>query len=74
MEFEKEHRRKYDKDFKLEILYWVNEEKGPIAQVARDFRIGENTIYIWKKALEEDPVIAFSGTGHLKPEDEEMHR
>jgi len=50
----KEQRRKYDKDFKMEILCLVNEKKRSIAQVARDFGIGENTIYKWRKALEED--------------------
>ena len=74
MNQEKEQRQMYDKEFKLEILRLVNEQKRPIAQVARDFGLGKNTIYKWKKAFEEDPVNAFPGTGHLKPEDEEMHR
>ncbi|NLJ48585.1 MAG: transposase [Candidatus Atribacteria bacterium] len=46
-----EKRQKYDKEFKLEILRLVNEQKRTIAQVARDFGIGKNTIYKWKQAL-----------------------
>ena len=74
MNQEKEQRQKYDKEFKLEILRLVNEQKRPIAQVARDFGLGENTIYKWKKAFEEDPVNAFPGIGHLKPEDEQFRQ
>ena len=74
MNQEKEQRRKYDKEFKLESLRLINEQKRPISQVARDFGLGKNTIYKWKKAFEEDRDFAFPGTGHLKPEDEEMRR
>jgi transposase len=45
MNQEKEQRRKYDKELKLGILRLVNEQKRPIAQVARDFGLGKNTIY-----------------------------
>jgi transposase len=74
MNQEKERRRKYDKEFKLEILRLVNEQKRPISQVARDFGLGKNTIYQWKKAFEEDRDFAFPGTGHLKPEDEQFRQ
>ena len=36
MNQEKEQRQKFDKEFKLEILRLVNEQKRPIAQVARE--------------------------------------
>jgi transposase len=74
MNQEKEQRRKYDKELKLGILRLVNEQKRPIAQVARDFGLGKNTIYKWKKAFEEDRDFAFPGTGHLKPEDEQFRQ
>ena len=44
MNQEKEQRQMYNKEFKLEILRLVNEQKRPIAQVARDFGLGKNTI------------------------------
>lgn len=42
-------RRKYDADFKAQVLKMVENGK-PVTQVAQGLSIGENLIYRWKNA------------------------
>lgn len=65
-------RRKYDREFKLEILLLINEHQRSVARIARDFGMAENTTYKQRKALQEDLVNTFLGMQHLKPEEETM--
>jgi len=62
---------KYDKSFKIETVHLVLEQGRPVAQVARELGIGENTLYRWISEYKQDPANAFRGSGHLKPEDQE---
>jgi len=45
-----------------------------IAQVSRDLGIGQNVLQRWKQQFTADPVQAFPGQGHLKPEAEELRQ
>ena len=49
-------RRKYDKDFKCEVLKMVQNGR-PAREVAESLGIGENLIYRWKKRVN----VSFSG-------------
>ena len=67
-------RRRYDEEFKREVLRFIETRGVSVAQAARDFDIHPNVIYKWKKAVEEDSECPFPGKGHLKPLDEEIRR
>jgi len=45
-----------------------------MSEVARDLGINSNMLSRWKKELCEDPIHAFPGQGHLKPEEEKLRR
>lgn len=63
------HRRTYTKEFKIEAVRLI-QERGTIAEAARDLGIGEQMLGRWKKQLETDQERAFPGRG--KPRDEEV--
>ncbi len=67
-------RRQYDRAFKLEAVRQVTEEGRPLAAVARDLGINENSLYRWKKQLSDQGDTAFVGTGNLTPEEAELRR
>jgi len=69
-----ERRRKYDRQFKIETVRLVTEERRKAAEVARDLGIHVNLIYLWKKQLAEAPEEAFPGHGNLKLSDAELRR
>jgi len=66
-------RRRYDREFKLEVLRLVEGGKRA-AEVARDLGLHVNLIYYWRKQLAEDPEYTFPGQGKLKPPDEQLRR
>ena len=70
----KRTRRKYDREFKIEALKLVTERGASIAETARNLGIHENLLRTWKKKYLEDTKDSFPGTGHLKPQDEELWR
>ena len=67
-------RKKYDKDFKLEAVNMVISQKRPVAAVARELGIHENTLYKWINLAGESHGEAFPGSGNLGAEDAEMRR
>jgi len=69
-----QRRRKYDTDFKMEMVRLVQEENRSVPSVARDFDVPEQNIYRWVQQEEEDSVTPFPGSGNRKPEDEDLHR
>jgi len=62
----------YDKEFKTQTVLLVIEEGKPVAQVARDLGISENTLYRWVSEYKQDPQNAFRGSGVLKAEDKTL--
>ena len=70
----KEKRRKYDREFKVEAVKLVTERGTPIAEAARNLGIHENLLRTWKKKHLEDTADSFPGKGHLKPQDEQLRR
>ena len=67
-------RKSYSREFKLEAVAMVTEGGVGMAQAARDLGISENSLWRWKKELEEDPYHAFPGKGRQKPPDDELAR
>jgi len=69
-----EQRRRYDRQFKIEVVRLVTEEGRKAVEVARDLDIHDNLIYLWKKQLSEDPKEAFPGHGNLKSSAAELRQ
>jgi len=67
-------RKKYTREFKIEAVRFVTGSNGSIAQAGRDLGINPNVLARWKKQFQDDGTQAFPGTGHLKPEEEELRR
>ncbi len=67
-------RRKYDAEFKKETVRLMVQGGRKIADLARDMGIHQNVLRKWRQQYLKDREHAFPGTGHLKPEDEEIRR
>ncbi len=67
-------RKKFDKDFKQEAVNLVLQQKRPVAAVAREIGIHDNTLRKWIALFEDHQEHAFPGSGNLRPEDEENRR
>lgn len=67
-------RRKYDDEFKRSAVKLVVDQDRSLSEVAKNLGVHENILHRWKREYLEDPVNAFPGIGHLKPEDEEMRK
>ncbi len=67
-------KRKFDKDFKLEAVNLVVEQKRPVAAVAKELGIHENTLYKWINKASDGKEDAFPGSGNLSPEAEELRK
>jgi len=61
--------QKYDKDFKIQTVRMIQEQGKPVAQVARELGVSDNTLYRWISEFKQDPVHAFRGSGNLKMEE-----
>lgn len=64
-------RRRFTREYKLEIVRLVSEQNLTIAEAARDLDLHENVLHKWVKDYKDDPVIAFPGHGQQKPEQTE---
>lgn len=68
-------RKKYTREFKIEsVRFLTGSNTLSIAQASRDLGINPNLLARWKKEFQGDRAQAFPGIGHLKPEEEELHR
>lgn len=65
-------RRKYDRQFKIDAVYMVNNSDKSASEVARNLGIKPDLLSRWKRELEEENVKAFTGKGN--PRDEELAR
>ena len=64
--------KRYDKEFKLHAVKQVIEAGKPVAQVARELDIANQTLYKWVQKYKEDQNDLFVGSGNLRSEDKEM--
>lgn len=67
-------RKKYTREFKIEAVRFLAGSNMSIAQAGKDLGVNPNVLARWKKELQSDNSQAFPGTGHLKPEEEELRR
>ena len=67
-------RQKYSSEFKREAVGLVIEQGYGVAEAARNLGIHDNMLRRWKRELQQDEGGAFPGKGHLRLDDEELHR
>ena len=66
--------RVYDQAYKMEICKRIVETGEQVTAVAREVGISENTIYTWISRYKENNIKPFVGSGHVKPENEELKK
>jgi len=66
--------KRYDKNFKLEVVRQVKELGKKVPELAKELGINENTIYSWIGDFKKNGINAFPGSGKLRPEDDEIHQ
>jgi len=68
-------RKKYSKEFKLDEISLVVDQKFSRSEAAKNLEINPNLITRWMKEYEEDQDgQAFRGNGKLTPEQEEIRK
>ncbi len=67
---EKQERRRFDAQYKLDALRLIQENNRKITDVARELGIRPELLYRWKSEHAADPDQAFPGKGSLKPDEE----
>ena len=68
------HRRKYDKEFKIQAVKLLLESGKTTNEIADDLGISSGNLTRWKREYREDAENAFPGKGRMKPEEEELRR
>ena len=71
---EKQQRRRFDAQFKLDALRLIQESNRKISDIARELGIRPELLYRWKSEHTADPEQAFPGKGHMKPDEEYVRR
>jgi len=71
---EKEQRRRFDAQFKLDALRLIQESNRKISDIARELGIRPELLYRWKSEHAADPEQAFPGKGHMKQDEEYVRR
>ena len=70
----RKQRRSFSKEFKVEAVRLVTTGGHSISKIARDLGVRDTVLGRWVKEVEQSQGSAFPGSGHLKPEEEELHR
>jgi|TARA_B110000240_G_scaffold179785_1_gene210280 transposase len=66
-------RKKYSKEFKLDAIALVVEQKYSLVEAARNLGITTQILGCWLKEAENDDGHAFRGNGTLTPDQAEIH-
>ena len=68
------HRRKHEREFKVQAVKLSLEKGKTVKEVAEDLGISAGNLTRWRREYREDSEHSFPGMGKLKPEDEEMRK
>lgn len=66
--------KRFDCEFKKEIAQLYLSGTRTCADLAKELGMHQNTVYKWAKQYSRDADHAFPGSGHLKPEEEELRK
>jgi len=70
----KDKKMRYDPEFKKEIAQIYLDGRRTAPSLAGELGVHVNTIYKWAEQYQNDPENAFPGSGHMKPDEEELAR
>jgi len=70
----KKRRRKYTREFKVEAVGLLTEQRYSLREAAESLGVSVNSLRAWRKAFEEEGHKAFPGNGNLSSADEEVRR
>jgi len=65
-------RKNYPKQFKNDAVKLVTEQGYKVSEAARNLGIHHRSLRRWKRQLESDGKQAFSGTGNLSADKDEL--
>ena len=71
---ESKYNKRFDEDYKREIVRLVDELSKSPTQVAEDIGVTSQTIRAWVKKFGKDSSDVFTGKGRLHPADEELRQ
>ena len=66
--------RKYDREFKINAVKLYRESGKSLQQMGEDLGIPKPTLHAWVEEFKEQGENSFSGSGKLKPCNEELYR
>jgi transposase len=69
-----EERKKFDKAFKEQVTRRIIDKETTITKMAEELGVHYTTVRDWVRQYKRDGVDAFPGSGHLKPEDDELRK
>jgi len=67
-------RKTYTREFKLQAVQMMVDQKLSVAEVSRRLGVSQNCLRNWKKAAHVSGTDAFPGHGHTNPADDELRR
>ena len=67
-------RKKYTREFKLEVVQASYQTEKSLGQFADDIGVGRSTLTNWRAQLKRSGEHAFPGSGRQLPEDAELTR
>ena len=67
-------RRKFSKEFKLDVINMVKLGEKNVREISKELYIQDVTIYSWIRKYKEEKEEAFPGEGKLKPSEEELRK
>lgn len=66
--------KQYSAEFKLEAVRRIERTGEPVARVATELGVNENTMHGWLKRYRDKPDVPFPGSGKLSPDDEQIKK
>jgi transposase len=66
--------RTFTKEFKLEAVQLAQSSNKPLVQIARDLGIADSTLHHWCQQMSQQGEQAFPGSGHQRPQEEEIRQ
>lgn len=67
-------RKKFDKAFKEQVVLRILANESTIGDTAKELNVHYTTVRDWVRYYKRDGEDAFPGSGHLKPEDDEVRK
>ena len=68
------NQKKYDREFKLNIVKHYRESRKSLTLISRDFEVPMGTLSGWIQEFKNQGEQSFPGSGKIKPCNEEIYR